>query len=318
MITMRQHAISIAAIFLALAIGIVLGSGLLSNGLVAGLRDDKADLGRQLDAAQEETNRLNEQLGAADGFDAAVAGRVVRDTLAERSVLLVTTPDTDPGDVDGVTRTIEAAGGAVSGRIALTDEFVDARSGDRLRTVVNNVVPAGVSLGTGAVDQGSMAGDLLGSVLVAPADAPGPPATAEERALALDALRGGGFLSYEGGDVVPGQAAVVVTGGQSPEEAEAPTGNRGAVVARFAAALDARGGGVVLAGGSGAAQGNGAIAVARADAALAAAVTTVDDVDRESGRITVPLALAEQLGGGAGRYGTGPGASAVTVGAAQG
>ncbi len=41
MISLRSHAISLAAVFLALAIGIALGSGLLSNTVLSGLRDDK-------------------------------------------------------------------------------------------------------------------------------------------------------------------------------------------------------------------------------------------------------------------------------------
>jgi len=51
-ISMRQHAISIAAIFLALAIGVVLGSGMLSSGLLSGLRDDKADLQNEIERVE--------------------------------------------------------------------------------------------------------------------------------------------------------------------------------------------------------------------------------------------------------------------------
>ncbi|WP_420754048.1 copper transporter, partial [Rhodococcus sp. O3] len=87
MISLRQHAVSIAAIFLALAVGIVLGSGLLSSSLVSGLRDDKARMRDELQAEQDRNSVLTERLNAADGFDAAVAGRVVRDTLAGRTVL---------------------------------------------------------------------------------------------------------------------------------------------------------------------------------------------------------------------------------------
>ncbi len=155
MISLRQHAISIAAIFLALAIGVVMGSGLLSSGLVSGLRDDKADLQTDMENATERNNQLTEQLNSADGFDSAVGGRVVADSLAQRTVMVVTTPDADPADLDGVNRMIAQAGGSVTGRVSLTDSFVDATGGDRLRTVVNNVIPAGVTLKTGAVDQGS-------------------------------------------------------------------------------------------------------------------------------------------------------------------
>ncbi|MDJ0361837.1 copper transporter [Rhodococcus sp. H29-C3] len=312
MISMRQHAISIAAIFIALAIGVVLGSGLLSSGLVSGLRDDKTDLETEVNSLQSTNNQLGEQLNSADGFDAAVSGRVVRDALAGRSVVVITTPDADPGDVDGVSRSIEASGAAVTGRVSLTDSFVTAASGDDLRTRLTNVVPAGTQLRTGSVDQGSMAGDLMGSVLLLDAENAEPQSTPEELALALETLRSGGFIAYDNGAVAPAQLAVVVTGAG---DAGTGDGNRGAIVARFAGGLDARGAGAVLAGRSGAAEGNGPVAVVRADSALSAAVSTVDNVDREAGRITTALALQEQLDAAAGRYGTGPNATAVTVGA---
>ncbi|MFD4180878.1 copper transporter [Rhodococcus sp. NPDC058514] len=317
MISMRQHAISIAAIFLALAVGVVLGSGTLSGGLLSGLRDDKSELQGQVNALQETNNQLGQQLNSADGFDAAVSGRVVRDALAQRTVILVTSPDADPGDLEGVTRMIGAAGGTVTGRVSLTDSFVDAANGDQLRTTITNVIPAGVQLKTGAVDQGSLAGDLLGSVLLLNAQNAQPQSTPEELALALETLRSGGFIAYDNGSVKPAQLAVVLTGsGKAPDGSEG--GNRGAIIARFAGAMDSRGAGTVLTGRPGAADGNGPIAVVRSDTALSSGVSTVDNVDREAGRVTTALALQEQLGGHAGRYGTGPNATSITVGAPAG
>ncbi|MBJ8348225.1 copper transporter [Antrihabitans sp. YC2-6] len=307
MISLRQHAISIAAIFLALAVGIVLGSQTIASGMLSGLRSDKDDLQQQADDLQSENNQLNLQLGAADGFDAATAGRVVRGTLDRRTVVLVTTPDVDPGDVDGVARIIEAAGGTVTGKVALSPAFLDPASGDRLRTTLTNVIPAGIELRTGAVDQGSLGGDLLGSVLLLNPTTAQPQSTPEELALALDTLRGGNFVAYD--EVRPAQLAVVLTGDSSDPNAG------GAVVARFAGALDGRGAGTVLAGRSGSAEGSGPIAVARSDAGLSSTASTIDNIDRESGRITTALALEEQLAGNTGRYGTGPKATAITVGA---
>jgi hypothetical protein len=47
---------------------------------------------------------------------------------------------------------------------------------------------------------------------------------------------------------------------------------------------------------------------------LAGAVSTVDDVDTESGRITSVLALADLIAGARpGQYGVGQGAGAVTI-----
>jgi hypothetical protein len=101
-----------------------------------------------------------------------------------------------------------------------------------------------------------------------------------------------------------------VTGGALKDDA----GNAGSTVARFATALAAHGAGTVLAGADGSASGTAAIAVARADSRMGGAVTTVDDADMESGRITAVLALHDLLGGGhTAQYGTGAGAQALTV-----
>jgi len=308
---MRHHAVSLVAVFLALAIGIVLGSGLLADSVVSGLRDDKAELRQEVQDAEDRASLLDAQLLAADGFDATVAPRIVRDELLDRSVLVVTTPDADPEDLDALVRTVAAAGGRVTGRVSLTESFVDAAGADQLRTTVTNVVPAGVELQTGAVDPGSLAGDLLGAVLLVDPGTGQPRSTPEERALALSTLRSGGFVTYDDG-IEPAQAALVVTGDHTGDPEHA--GNRAALIARFAGAVDGRGAGAVLTGRPGAAVGNGPIAVVRADAALAAGLSTVDTLDRESGRITTVLALREQVDGGSGRYGTGPNAASVTVG----
>ena len=62
------------------------------------------------------------------------------------------------------------------------------------------------------------------------------------------------------------------------------------------------------------ASGTAAVAVTRSDAALASVVSTVDDVDVASGRITAVLALQDLVNGGrTGQYGVGQGATSVTV-----
>lgn len=322
MISLKQHAISLAAVFMALAIGVILGSQTLASGLLSGLRDDKSDLQHQVDALQSRNNQLQSEAVAADGFDMAMSAHVLHDVLAQRTVVVFTTPDADPSDVDGVTKSVAAAGGSVSAKVALTDAFLDSNNADRLRTTLTSMIPAGLQLRTGAIDEGSLAGDFLGAILQVNPQSNQPQSTPAELALALDTLRGGGFIAYGTDPLRPAQLALVVTGEGTarPQGHGASTddGNRGSIVARFAAALRARGGGTVLVGRPGSANGTGPVAVVRSDPSMAAAVSTVDNVDREAGRITAALALREQAGGGTGRYGSGPKATAVTVGTPTG
>jgi hypothetical protein len=310
-ISLRQHAISLAAVFLALAVGVVLGSGLLSDTLLSGLRDDKRQLQNQINALDEQRNGLTEKLKSANDFDTAMAGRMVHDTLTGKSVVVFRTPDAADDVVDSVKKLVNAGGGTVTGTVALTQQFVDANASEKLLSVVNSsILPAGSQLATTSVDQGSQAGDLLGIVLQINKNPATPPVDDTQRQTALSALRETGFVSYSDKQVTAANTAIVVTGGALGDDA----GNRGSTVARFAAALAPHGSGTALVGGSGSASGTAALAVTRADPAMAAAVSTVDDADAESGRITAVLALHELLGGGHnGHYGTGQGAFAVTL-----
>lgn len=312
MISLRQHALSLAAVFLALAVGVVLGSGFLSDTLLSSLRDEKKDLNTQISGLNDQKNVLNEKLSAANNFDTQLVGRIVHDALAGKSVVMFRTPDAKDDDVTAVSKFIGQAGGTVTGTVSLTQEFVEANSAEKLQTVVNSsVLPAGQQLSTKLVDQGSQAGDLMGIALLANPNPDVPPVDDTQRNTVLAALRDTGFITYQASDHMgAANAALVVTGGALPQDA----GNQGASVARFSAALAPHGSGTLLAGRDGSATGGAAVAVARADAGLNSAISTVDDVDVAPGRITAVLGLHDLLTGGhAGQYGTGHGATSITV-----
>ena len=311
MISLRSHAISLAAVFLALAIGVALGSGLLSNTLLAGLKDDKTQLQNQINGLTDQKNALNEKLDAAADFDAQMSPRMLRDAMKGKSVVMFRTPDAADDDVQAVARLVGQAGGAVTGTVTLTEEFVDANSSEKLLSVVNSpIVPAGRQLSTTSVDQGSQAGDLLGIAMLTGRDPAAPAVDDGQRDAVLAALRDTGFVTYGTDRIGPAETALIVTGGGLADDA----GNQGATVARFAAGLAPHGTGTLVAGRDGSASGTGAVAVVRADASLAGAVSTVDDVDSQSGRITSVLALQEMtVGGRPGQYGIGRGAASVTI-----
>jgi Copper transport outer membrane protein, MctB len=315
MISLRQHAISLAAVFLALAIGVVLGSGFFSDTLLSGLRNEKRDMAAQITGLTDQKNALNEKLSASNNFDSQVIGRIVHDALGGKTVVIFRTPDAKDDDVAAVSKIVGLAGGSVTGTVSLTQEFVAANSAEKLRSVVNSsVLPAGTQLSTKLVDQGSQAGDLLGIALLAKPDAPaGAPAGIDDtqRDTVLAALRETGFITYQPSDHIPvANAALIVTGGALPADA----GNQGVTVARFAAALAPHGTGTLLAGRDGSSTGSTAVAVTRADAGMAGAISTVDDVDVEPGRITAILGLHDLVNGAhTGQYGTGHGATSVTV-----
>ena len=131
-------------------IGVALGSGLLSNTVLSGLRDDKQELQNQINGLTDQKNALNEKLSAAGEFDAQMAPRILHDAMAGKSVVVFRTPDAARrrrrrGVADGRSRPAARS----PGRSALTQEFVDANSAEKLLSVVNSpIVPAGAQLST--------------------------------------------------------------------------------------------------------------------------------------------------------------------------
>jgi hypothetical protein len=305
-ISLRYHIISIGAVFLALALGVVLGSTAISDRLLSGLSSERTRLGLQVADLQADNEGLRARLGDAAAFAAALGPQVVRGTLQDRTVVLVTTSDADPVDRDGLAALLRSAGATVTGEVQLTDAFTDPSRSDQLTELTTRLLPAGAQLPT-APDAGTLTGGLLGSLLLLDPGTGTAPAGPEQTAAVLAGLEDGGFVRA-GPQVQPAQLAVVLTGAAAAGNG---SGDRAGTVARFATELDRSGAGAVLAGRPGSAQADGALGVVRADTAATSVLSTVDDVDSPSGRIATVLALAEQAQGRAGRYGTAGNADAV-------
>jgi hypothetical protein len=305
-ISLRYHIISIAAVFLALALGVVLGSTAISDRLLSGLSSNRAELSRQVSDLQAERNGLRAQLANADVFGATIGPRVVSGALRGRTVVLVTTADANPADRDALTGLISSAGGAVTGELQLTEVFTDPSRSDQLSELSTRLLPAGLRLPT-ASDAGTLAGGLLSSLLLTNPQTGKAQTTTTETTAVLAGLGDGGFVRPSP-QLQPAQLVVVLTGGVPRGNS---SGDRAGILARFATQLDRSGVGAVLVGRPGSAEGNGPIGVVRADTAAASVLSTVDDVNTAAGRVVTVLALAEQAQGRAGRYGTGSNAQAV-------
>ena len=299
MISLRYHIVSIATIFLAIAVGVVLGSTTLSRTLLSGLSSDKSDLARQVSDLEAQRNGMSARLKDADSFATMVGPMAVRGLLDKRTVVLVTTEDAGPADRDGLKALVAASGATVTGELQLTDAFADPAKADQLKDIVTRLLPAGVQLPT-VSDPGTLAGGLLGPLLLISKADNTPQASPEEAAAALTGLVDGGFVRAADG-LKPAQLAIVLTGGAARGDG---AGDRAATIARFATQVDRSGAGTVLAGGSGSAGGTGAIGMVRADTAATQILSTVDNADTPAGRVVTVLALREQLEERSGRYGT--------------
>ncbi|MDP9428868.1 MAG: copper transporter [Actinomycetota bacterium] len=303
MIDFRYHLVSLIAVFLAVALGIVIGTTALNapiledlEGQVAALAEDKREL-------ETRTQELQAQVDGGDAFGTAVAPALVAGSLAGRSVVLVATgEDVATETVEEVTTLVGQAGGTVIGTVRLQPGYTDPATAAEVQSYVTGPgLPTGVALPE-TDDTGQLVGSLLARVLMRPA-APG--ATAPDTAAlssVLAGLRALDVLDVDSPSVAPADFAVLLTAG-APVEEDAVA--RSDTLVDLALALDAAGWGAVVAGDLASAGETGLVGVLRSDPEDSAAVSTVDNVDAASGRISTVLALGREREGTSGAYGMG-------------
>ncbi|GAB2700014.1 copper transporter [Thalassiella azotivora] len=311
MIDFRYHLVSLVSVFMALAIGVVLGAGPLRDAIgdqlsnqVEGLLEDKT-------ALQQAVANRDARIAERDAFISAVAPQLVSGQLGGRSVVLVTLPGVQDQDVEQVSAQLDAAGASVSGRVALGGSWFDPGRGEERADVAD---AQGALLPQPPADDAE-AEEVLADVLahlVVTTDLLRAGQADEEARAGLEALASEDLVSVEGAPWSRASVALVVAPGPAdlPEADDTAWQDaEEAAVRTLVTALDEAGGGTVLAGPLSSAGENGLVAAVRGSDA-ASVVSTVDTLDAPTGRVAAVLALREQLAGGVGHYGAGEGATA--------
>jgi hypothetical protein len=128
----RYHAASLAAVFLALAVGILIGVGFASD-IVSGTADDlEESLASDLDEARAEVDDLEAELADERDFGAALTPAVVENRLRGREIAIVALGALDDQLTDGIRGGLEPAGARLQ-EIAVVREPPD---GDAAAAVV--------------------------------------------------------------------------------------------------------------------------------------------------------------------------------------
>ncbi|HEV7654407.1 MAG TPA: copper transporter [Mycobacteriales bacterium] len=301
MIGFRYHLVSLAAVLLAVALGVLLGATQLSGavgddlrGQVRTLTKDNGDLRAQVKSQQA-------QVRTDDAVTTQFTPKLLAGALKGSKVVVVATPQAADATTDGVVKALQQAGASVTGRVQLTDDYVDpTRADDAKSYVTGGGQPAGFQLPE-SDDAGVLSGALLSYALLGNKDGDPSAATTSEVVAGFGSLR---MLRVDSASVAPGDLAVVVSSGPVTGADPAP---RLQTLTSLVSALDSAGKGVVVAGTAATTAANGLVGAVRSDRGLASAVSTVDDADRPVGQVASVFALAQQAAGRAGQYGTGSG-----------
>jgi hypothetical protein len=308
-IDFRYHLVSIVSIFLALAVGILLGAGPLQEDLGKTLSNQVSTLRKEKDVLRTQLEQAQARVDASDKFVTAVTPALTRSRLGGRSAVVVTLPGTDASLVTGVTKALTSSGATISGTVEVQDAWTDPSKRSFNDQLVASLAPlVGLTEVSGSLQ--SRMGALLARALVVDrvSDADRPSASATQ---ALTGLKEAGLATFAGDGPAPATLAVVVA--PAPDE-KSTTDQRQADLTGWVALvrqLDEASNGAVVVGDDQGSTSGGLVRAVRADDATAAKVSTVDDIGAAMGRIALVYALRQQMAGEAGQYGVDGGASAL-------
>lgn len=304
MIDFRYHLVSTVAIFLALTVGIVLGSTVLQEPLIKSAEETTAQLRQSNEDFRRENTGLRQREAGFDAFVAAVTPRLLSGMLAGERVVVIEAPGADSGLREPITDMLGTAGATVTGWLTLTDKYLASEQAGLVDQLATTLKPASAAFAEQATPYDKAAVVLAHALVTAEAAESGK----KDAAVAgvLGAFEEAGLVNLDQTPEERAGSAIVIAPADVYEgrNAEARTG----AVVSIAAALDAAGRGTVVTGTIEAAGTGGVLTAIRDTGDIAAKVSTVDTLDMTAGRASLVYALREQLDGGSGQYGIGPAA----------
>lgn len=305
MIDFRYHLVSLISVFLALAVGVVLGAGPLQNSLGTALNDQVTALRENRNATQAKLEQTETAVNERDSYITQAATSLLPGTLASKNVAMVLLPDAKAEDADAIAAQLKNAGATVTGRVSLTSTWVDL-SRENYRSTFSGQVQGHLG-STNSKDANGILGEALAKALTANDDS--------SRVL-MDMLSvtvdksGTPFISVDSTPTTAAEMIVVV--GPRPQASsgkgatvEASPGEDPKAWAKALEGTAGRAPTVVV----GSADGDGGVVgIIRSEKAK---VTTIDSVGQIAASVSTPLALASTRAGTTGHYGFDKGAEAV-------
>ena len=310
MINFRFHLVSLVAVFLALALGVVMGSTVIDRAIVDRLSSQIDSIRKRADEQRAENRALTDQVKGLETFIAQSQPQVTGRRLYQVPVTIVAIRGVPPEDVRAAADVLKSAGALVPGVLWIEDAMSAGDPGARTK-----LVQALGDSGLATDDLRQVALEALGHRLATGARVVSVSTPALSAVDTLVSLTEAGLVSFDtlGGGAVSldswpsaGTRMLVIDGSQ----AHPPPGTVSLPVLRAAAAA---GGRVALAEvfrPTATVKDRGAVVrPVREDPALSRVISTIDDLDDIRGQVALTLAVQELGTGRAGHYGQGPGAT---------
>jgi hypothetical protein len=289
-ISFRYHVVTIVAVFLALAIGLLAGSAFVEPELADQLRQQTDDLRAEIRAQEEELTESRTERDALADFVEAVAPPLVQGRLTGTPVVVVTQTGVEDAVLAQTQAALANAGADVVTTVSATDQIVSEDPGtqEELAIMLGEPTASAEELPT-----------LTAQALAERLSAPRSP-FAEQDLLA--SLLSAGFLAPVGGGPSEatleeigetGQVVVVLSGGRGDGDPVLAPESFAVPLVESLAALD-----VPVAAGESLLNDYDYVSLVRASGPDG--TVTVDDLDRTIGGTALVLGVEELLATGTG------------------
>jgi hypothetical protein len=294
MISVRQHVTSLVAVFLALAVGLALGGGLLGGTTERDADEPSADSPAPTEATPAGGGATDDY---ADAFAGAGAARLYAGGLDGHATAILAMPGADEEQLKQLQAQIGAADGSVTGTFAIGPDLVDPANRDTVDSIGSDLA---TQLADSRIDPAATSYDRMGILLALAAGTAQPSSVRAD--LAAVTIRGAladAELLTSPADVRNAPLLLVVL----PPGADGSGDSLAAktVLSGLVNGLATNVAGVVVVGDGDSAD-DGELAALR-DGEVAGPVSTVDGVDTTIGQVTAVLAMTAIFAGTFGSYG---------------
>jgi hypothetical protein len=302
-INFRYHVVSLTAVFLALAIGLVVGTAALNGPVADSLRDQVSALSKDNGNFRAQANQYREELNRAQEFATQVAPALLNGKLTGRKLVLVGLPGSQDY-VDLVRSMLTVAGATITAKVTVQDKFFDPANNTELLDLAEQgsqptVSAEGLPLNSDGVETSS-------ALLALALQQRTPEVAADDLTAVLTAYTKQGYIAVDKG-AVGGAESTVIVAGLPPVDKDAAKKAQSAVTLATQFAKDRP----LVVAGNGVGDGN-LVSEIRRDPTLVRTISTVDNGSTTQGQVATALAVAERVvQGRVGQYGLSAGATSL-------
>lgn len=326
MVNFRYHIISLVAVFLALGIGVVMGSAVIDRALVDNLEDQQNDIVRRVDQVVAENQALQDDLDDLQSRAQQLADegsqRLLAASLSDVPVLVLAVRGVESQGLDDLVALLGTAGADYAGTLWFTGRL--ALASDEERRDLARALGEQESLSAPALRQ--LAIDRVAKALTAGPTPVSPTgdgsrsgdgsavAASGASTAAIADLREAGFLDFESPPDDPGRTPSLVVPGTRVVLVSGPTAmvDDGLWARPVAAALVGEGPSpatvpllAVEAFAAGDPERAEFTEALRTDDVLSTRLSTVNNIDDFAGRLAAVLTIQDLGEGSVGHYGRG-------------